>query len=125
MSTPSNPFPDPAVWKSILPCEWQIAIPASLMRVENCHMRVGHGSSLWAVPGYIYSTRIKDAGIAIRHSRGYTFFYTAGSGNGLEGVVGDGTLVNGLKTHLKKNMFHPSSQAPGPGPGPAKKDEKS
>ena len=37
------------------------------------------------------STRIKDAGIANRHSRGYTFFYTAGSGNGLEGVVGDGT----------------------------------
>ena len=33
-----------------------------------------------------FSTRIKDAGIAIRHSRGYTFFYTAGSINGLEGV---------------------------------------
>ena len=37
-----------------------------------------------------YSTRIKDAGIAIRHSRGYTFFYTAGSRNGLEGVGGHG-----------------------------------
>ena len=33
------------------------------------------------------STRIKDAGIAIRHPRGYTFFYTAGSGNELEEVV--------------------------------------
>ena len=32
------------------------------------------------------STRIKDAGIAIRHSRGRILFYTAGSGNGLEGV---------------------------------------
>ena len=36
------------------------------------------------------STRIKDAGIAIRHSRGRILFYTAGSRNGLERVVGDG-----------------------------------
>ena len=34
------------------------------------------------------STRIKDAGIAIRHSRGRILFYTAGSGNGLEGRGG-------------------------------------
>ena len=47
------------------------------------------------------------------------------------GQPGD-VLVNGLKTHLKKNIVHFSSQAPGPGPGPvpagpgpAKKDEKS
>ena len=35
----------------------------------------------------LLSPRIKDAGIAIRHSRGYTLFYSicAGSGNGLEG----------------------------------------
>ena len=59
------------------------------------------------------STRIKDAGIAIRHSQGGILFYTAGSGNGLEGVVGDGTLVDGLKTRLqKKHISHPSSQAP-------------
>ena len=32
------------------------------------------------------STRIKDAGIAIRHSRGRILFYTAGSRNGLEGM---------------------------------------
>ena len=32
------------------------------------------------------STRIKDAGIAIRHSRGRILFYTAGSRNGLKGV---------------------------------------
>ena len=32
-----------------------------------------------------YSPRIKDAGIAIRHSQGRTLFYTAGSSNGLEG----------------------------------------
>ena len=30
------------------------------------------------------STRIKDAGIAIRHLRGRILFYTAGSRNGLE-----------------------------------------
>ena len=32
------------------------------------------------------STRIKDAGIAVRHSRGRILFYSAGSRNGLEGV---------------------------------------
>ena len=32
------------------------------------------------------STRIKDAGIAIRHWRETILFYTAGSRNGLEGV---------------------------------------
>ena len=31
----------------------------------------------------IFSTRIKDAGIAIRHSQGGIPFYTAGSRNGL------------------------------------------
>ena len=36
------------------------------------------------------STCIKDAGIAIRHSQGRILFYTAGSRNGLERVVGDG-----------------------------------
>ena len=34
----------------------------------------------------VLSTRIKDAGIAIRHSRGGILFYTAGSRNGLKGV---------------------------------------
>ena len=38
-----------------------------------------------------FSTRIKDAGIAIRHSRGRILFYTAGSRNGLERVVGGGS----------------------------------
>ena len=32
------------------------------------------------------STRIKDAGIAIRHSQGRILFYTAGSRNGLKGL---------------------------------------
>ena len=32
------------------------------------------------------STCIKNAGIAIRHSRGRILFYTAGSRNGLEGM---------------------------------------
>ena len=36
------------------------------------------------------STRIKDAGIAIRHSRGRILFYTAGSRNRLKEVgIGD------------------------------------
>ena len=38
----------------------------------------------------MWSTRIKDAGIAMRHSRGRILFYTAGSRNGLEGVGGRG-----------------------------------
>ena len=53
----------PAVWKSILPREWRIAIPASLMRVENAssprqfhilntivhpHQRCGHSDSPFA-----------------------------------------------------------------------------
>ena len=29
------PLPDHMVWKSIIPCEWRIAIPASLMRVDK------------------------------------------------------------------------------------------
>ena len=42
------------------------------------------------------STRIKDAGTAIRHSRGRILFYTAGSRNGLEGVGSGGPpLQNG------------------------------
>ena len=32
-------------------------------------------------------TYIEDAGIAIRHSRGMILFYTAGSGDGLEGMT--------------------------------------
>ena len=43
-------FLDPAVWKSILPCEWnilpcewRIAIPASLMRVDNGSKRFRSG----------------------------------------------------------------------------------
>ena len=34
-SIPSNLFLDPAVWKSILPREWRIDIPESLMQVDN------------------------------------------------------------------------------------------
>ena len=39
---------------------------------------------------HMFSTRIKDAGIAIRHSRGRILFYTAGSRNGVERVAGHG-----------------------------------
>ena len=51
-----------------------------------------------------FSTRIKDAGIAIRHSRGRILFYTAGSRNGLERVAGIGP---GHKKEVvpKKNTF--------------------
>ena len=37
------------------------------------------------------STRIKDAGIATRHSRGRILFYTAGSRNRLEGLPAGAT----------------------------------
>ena len=43
------------------------------------------------------STRIKDEGIAIRHSRGRILFYTAGSGNGLEGSGGNGSRTKFIK----------------------------
>ena len=39
----------------------------------------------------IFSTRIKDAGIAIRHSRGRILFHTAGCRNGLKGLDSKGT----------------------------------
>ena len=41
--------------------------------------------------GWSQRTRIKDAGIAIRHSQGRILFYTAGSRNGLKGLDGEGT----------------------------------
>ena len=44
-----------------------------------------------------FSTRIKDAGIAVRHSRGRILFYTAGSGDGLEGVARHGYTKLTLK----------------------------
>ena len=48
----------------------------------------------------MYSTRIKDAGIAIHHSRGY-LFYTAGSRNELEGTGSRGSV----KLYLRKRHF--------------------
>ena len=49
------------------------------------------------------SIRIKDAGIAIRHSRGY-IFYTAGSRNGLEGVGKRGHTHRKSEVDPKKNI---------------------
>ena len=56
------------------------------------------------MPNKPFSTRIKDAGIAIRHSRGGILFYTAGSRNGLERVAGQ---APGHKKEVvpKKNIF--------------------
>ena len=51
------------------------------------------------------STRIKDAGIAIRHSRGRILFYTAGSRNGLERVVGVGPGHKKEVVPKKKTLF--------------------
>ena len=55
-----------------------------------------------------FSTRIKDAGIAIRHSQGRVLhsqgsilFYTAGSRNGLEGL----TTPHEQVVPKKKNFF--------------------
>ena len=52
----------------------------------------------------ISSTRIKDAGVAIRHSQGGILFYTAGSRNGLEGVGGNGIHTQN-QVDPKKMMF--------------------
>ena len=48
------------------------------------------------------STHIEDAGIAIRHSRGYILFYTAGSRNELERVGG---RRPGHKILRKRHVF--------------------
>ena len=45
----------------------------------------------------MFSTRIKDAGIAIRHLRGRILFYTAGSGNGLERLGGKDVRTKFMK----------------------------
>ena len=53
------------------------------------------------------STRIKDAGIALRHSRGRILFYTAGSRNGLEGFEGGGYTYKIMKKEprtIKKGL---------------------
>ena len=52
-----------------------------------------------------FSTRIKDAGIAIRHSRGRILFYTAGSGNGLAGVETVCSRTQKQVDPKKKNIF--------------------
>ena len=51
------------------------------------------------------STRIKDAGIAIRHSQGRILFYTAGSRNGLERVAGAGPGHKKEVVPKKKTLF--------------------
>ena len=53
------------------------------------------------------STRIKDAGIAIHHSRGRILFYNAGSGNGLEGSDGKDVCTKFMKKEsqiIKKGL---------------------
>ena len=50
-----------------------------------------------------FSTRIKDAGIAIRHSQERILFYTAGSRNGLEGVGCRGYTYNIIKKNSKSS----------------------
>ena len=56
----------------------------------------------WHKEKELYSTRIKDAGIAIRHSRGRILFYTASSRNELEGVV---ALCDNKLTLRKRHVF--------------------
>ena len=58
---------------------------------------------LWRFTGS--STRIKDAGIAIRHSRRRILVYTAGSRNGLERVVGHGPGHKKEVDPKKKTLF--------------------
>ena len=65
--------------------------------VDVLHIiEISNALALWMLES---STRIKDAGIAIRHSRGRILFYTAWSGNALEGVGVVFVLDNGLTTH--------------------------
>ena len=51
-----------------------------------------------------FSTRIKAAGIAIRHSRGRILFHTAVSRNGLEGVASGGYTYKIIKKASKKGV---------------------
>ena len=61
-----------------------------------------------------WSTRIKDAGIAIRHSRGYAFFHTAGSRNGSEWLDGKGPRPKLMKkeSQIIKKGVRPKVQNP-------------
>ena len=59
------------------------------------------------------STRIKDAGVAIRHSRGRILFYTAGSSNELEGIGGGGCTYKIIKK--ESNSLERGSQLSKPG----------
>ena len=55
----------------------------------------------------MFSTRIKDAGIAIRHSRGGILFYTAGSRNGLKGwTSGLETTKIVITRHIRIPKIH-------------------
>ena len=61
--------------------------------------------SLW-IDTSAFSTRIKDAGIAIRHSRGRILFYTAVSRNWLKGVgIGWHQTQKGSCTQDKYTFF--------------------
>ena len=51
------------------------------------------------------STRIKDAGIGIRHSRGRILFYTAGSRNRFEGMDPVCRHTQKQKTVYKRQVF--------------------
>ena len=66
----------------------------------DCTGDLLRASLVWAL-----STRIKDAGIAIRHSRGRILFYTAGSRNGLEGVDNRGTVTRKGSCLRKRHFF--------------------
>ena len=56
------------------------------------------------------STRVKDAGIAIRHSQGRILFYTAGSKNELAAVGRAGKSIN-LSQKSLKSVFDPKVES--------------
>ena len=67
LSTPSNPFLDPAVQKKVYPREWRIAIHASVMRVENGLEGVGitarqTKSRISIIPKCKFKNIIEDGG---------------------------------------------------------------
>ena len=74
---------------------------ASAQQVDKC------SDSALALQGHLSksSTRIKDAGIAIRHSRGRILFYTAGSRNGFQWMEVVCPHTKKHKTISKRHLF--------------------
>ena len=85
-TSPSTHETNPSTQKTIP--STQLTIPST--RLTDPGTRPNKKLRISTKDAYRCSTRIKDVGIGIRHSRGRILFYTAGSRNGLEGIGGRG-----------------------------------